>query len=116
MPPDKKGNSSNRIPVNFFDSDSADDPDALEGPSSAEEFTDHMDDELDITNEGTQAFDLDTSPIQPSPQADGSPAEAPPPSGGPEVAELVATRAELKRLEAEVKDLRESLAPPAGRL
>ena len=31
-------------------------------------------------------------------------------AGGPEVAELVATRAELKRLESEVKELRDSLA------
>ena len=30
--------------------------------------------------------------------------------GGPEVARLVATRAELKRLEGEVKELRDSLA------
>ena len=55
-------------------------------------------------------FDLDSPPIHPSPQADGTPADAPPASGGPEVAELVATRAELKRLEAEVKDLRDGLA------
>ncbi len=65
---------------------------------------------LIATDEGAEVFDLDSPPIHPSPQADGTPVEAPPASGGPEVAELVATRAELKRLEAEVKDLRDGLA------
>ena len=44
-----------------------------------------------------------------SPQADGTPGEAAT-GGGPEVAELVATRAELKRVEAEVKELKDALA------
>lgn len=111
MPPDNKGNSSNRIPVNFLDSESENNPDAAaETPSSEPEFTHDMDEELNSADEGDEVFDLDSPPIHPSPQADGTPAEAPPASGGPEVAELVATRAELKRLEAEVKDLRDSLA------
>ncbi|HWN09589.1 MAG TPA: nucleotide exchange factor GrpE [Pyrinomonadaceae bacterium] len=111
MPPDEKGNSSNRIPVNFLDSESEHpSAGAAETPSSGEEFTHDMDDELDVPDEGEEVFDLDSPSIQPSPQADGTPAEAPPATGGPEVAELVATRAELKRLEAEVKDLRDSLA------
>lgn len=49
------------------------------------------------------------APPPPSPQADGSPGEAPK-GGGPEVAELVATRAELKRFESEVKELKDGLA------
>ncbi len=56
-----------------------------------------------------ESFEVDDPPIKPSPQADGS-GEVAPSAGGPEVAELVATRAELKRLESEVKELRDSLA------
>jgi molecular chaperone GrpE len=57
-----------------------------------------------------ETFDEADPPVRSSPQADGSPADVAPNAGGPEVAELVATRAELKRLEGEVKDLRDSLA------
>lgn len=111
MPSDKNGNSSKRIPVNFLDPESENELDAVtETPSSEPEFTDDMDEQPESTDEGGEVFDLDSPPIHPSPQADGTPADAPPASGGPEVAELVATRAELKRLEAEVKDLRDSLA------
>ena len=62
-----------------------------------------------ITDSGPEAFDASDPSITPSPQADGTPNDAPK-GGGPEVAELVATRAELKRLEAEVKELRDALA------
>lgn len=111
MSPDNKGNSSNRIPVNFLDSESENHSDTeAEAPFSAMEFTQDMDEQPDSAEEGAEVFDLDSPPIQPSPQADGTPGEAPLTSGGPEVAELVATRAELKRLEAEVKDLRDGLA------
>ncbi len=51
----------------------------------------------------------DDPPVTALPQADGTPGEAVK-GGGPEVAELVATRAELKRFEAEVKELRDALA------
>jgi molecular chaperone GrpE len=44
------------------------------------------------------------------PQADGSSVDVAPSAGGPEVAELVATRAELKRLETQVTELKDSLA------
>lgn len=61
------------------------------------------------TEPGPKKFDPSDPPVTPSPQADGTPGE-PPKGGGPEVAELVATRAELKRLEGEVKELKDSLA------
>lgn len=113
MPPDNKGNTSNRIPVNFLDSETDNDPNApSDAPASDDDLAlrDSMDEELDSGGNGEEVFDLDSQPIHPSPQADGSPGDLPPQSGGPEVAELVATRAELKRLEGEVKDLKDALA------
>jgi molecular chaperone GrpE len=111
MPPDKKGNTSSRIPVDFLDSENVDD-DARETTMSDDdpELMANHDEEPDSQENGEEVFDLDSPPIHPLPQADGSSGEAPPPSGGPEVAELVATRAELKRLEGEVKDLKDGLA------
>lgn len=82
--------------------------------SAAEESTmSEMEDEINDDFSGvTPAFD-DEEPavVPPSAQADGSSADVTPGGGGgPEVAELVATRAELKRLEGEVKELRDALA------
>jgi molecular chaperone GrpE len=116
MAPDKKANRWNRIPISFEDQD--------RGPSSAGpsedvgESSEPDDDEelmADSESAGDAAelnqaeFDPDGSPVRPSSQADGASGE-PAPAGGPEVAELVATRAELKRLESEVKELKDSLA------
>jgi molecular chaperone GrpE len=98
MAPEKKGDTSNRIPINFFDADEAGVDAELDETASASDFETAAD-----------AFpELEGSP-EPSAQADGS-SEPTASSGGPEVAELVATRAELKRLQTEVKELRESLA------
>ena len=115
MAPDKKSDKSNRIPISFADSDTDSVPD--DAAESAQ--PDVSDDSLEITNDldtdieamarELEEFDPDLPPMPTSPQADGS-GEAAPSSGGPEVAELVATRAELKRLETEVKELKESLA------
>lgn len=116
MAPDKKGNTWNRIPVDFWDSDKETDPKAPGASSEAprsdddQELMDNMDEDLDSPANAPEALDLASPPTNPSPQADGSPGDVAPQSGGPEVAELVATRAELKRLEGEVKDLRDSLA------
>jgi molecular chaperone GrpE len=118
MAPEQKGDRSNRIPINFFDSDnesSADDgPDKSTSEPSADdqELVNNMDIEDDTLTE-PEVFEGDevpAAPGQPSPQADGSPADVAPSAGGPEVAELVATRAELKRLESEVKELKDGLA------
>lgn len=113
MPPDEKGNTSNRIPVTFLDSENEDNPyDSSAAPDApdAPELQDVLDEEPGLADEDAEVFDLDSPPIHPSPQADGSPGDIPPSSGGPEVAELVATRAEFKRLESEVKELRDALA------
>ncbi len=107
MAPDKK-QGSNRIPIDFHDSDR--DSNSIESPESLQD-----DQEFPEATNGFDAleddnFDADTPAVPPSPQADGSTSEVPSLSGGPEVAELVATRAELKRLEGEVKELKDSLA------
>lgn len=117
MASERKGKRSNRIPVDFLDSDkeTGSDGESEESPEQSvpddeQELVSDMSANLDATQLEQEAFDPDVPPAQPSPQADGSPGEAASTSGGPEVAELIATRAELKRLEGEVKDLRESLA------
>jgi molecular chaperone GrpE len=108
MAPDEKGNTSNRIPINFQDPDMETDSDGLseENPATSQFES------VEVIGDGDseQLDSSDTSvPPSPSPQADGSPGEAAK-GGGPEVAELVATRAELKRFESETKELRDSLA------
>jgi molecular chaperone GrpE len=122
MPPEKKSDKSNRIPVHFVDSDSepvSGDSGDLDSPDSldkSQEMTSEIASEDEPTTDEQESFTLEPDvvdaqdqPIHPSPQADGS-GEVAVSAGGPEVAELVATRAELKRLESEVKELRESLA------
>jgi molecular chaperone GrpE (heat shock protein) len=106
MSSDENGNTSKRIPIDFQDPDMETDSDGLsEEDSDATEL-----DSVDvITDSGPEVFDASDTSITPSPQADGTPDDAPK-GGGPEVAELVATRAELKRFEAEVKELRDALA------
>jgi len=100
MAPEQKGDRSNRIPINFLDAeDESDLPEetAFDTVDDAGDFVDAEPEEVDLS-EQLQA------------EAPGrQTGELPQPSGGPEVAELVATRAELKRLETEVADLRESL-------
>lgn len=97
MAPDKNGNNVNRIPINFLDREQENDSD--------EPMTLPTDDDQNVE----QAFEADELADQPFSEAEDS-TDGTVTGGGPEVAELVATRAELKRLEAEVKDLREGLA------
>ena len=129
MAPAKKNDKSNRIPINFVDSDTETTSDSLPESGSSDGSADNREviNEMVSDNEATAAaqeefdpdvpppqlsmeeFDPDVAPAQPSPQADGS-GDIAPIAGGPEVAELVASRAELKRLEGEVKELKDSLA------
>jgi molecular chaperone GrpE len=113
MAPDRKGDKSNRIPISFLDSENETTSGA---PSEESDMSNLLPEELinDMAYENDtlahqHGFD-DALAVEPSAQADGSPADVSPSAGGPEVAELVATRAELKRLEGEVKELRDSLA------
>ena len=96
MAPENKGNNANRIPINFLDREQENDSDEPMTVSSDEEPT------LD----GLEADELEGEIFD----ADSLQADSAVTAGGPEVAELVATRAELKRLEGEVKELKEGLA------
>jgi molecular chaperone GrpE len=100
---DKKGN---RIPIRFLDADRendssgnpADDVDKMDPDNDEEPFSD---------DPGSDLAPWDTPLAASLSEALES---EPGVSGGPETAELVATRAELKRLEAENAELRDRLA------
>ena len=98
MNSDRDDKRSHRIPIKFTDADdeisSADnDPDmeVLDPEDDAEEFLLDADDYSGIT---------DATAVS----------EAEAPAGGPDRAELIATRSELKRVEAENADLKDRLA------
>jgi len=130
MAPEKKGDRLTRIPISFLDSDnetsspSSSDSRELPVPEEAQRLGEQDVPDQDLENQelmdnvvtdndadGTAVEVAEDEPeIEASSQADGSADQAPPSTGGPEVAELVASRAELKRLEGEVKELKESLA------
>lgn len=120
MASDTKG-KSNRIPIKFVDPESDSETNSSgrseEFLSSAHEDPENV--EVQPDNK-SRAMSLDTDePIagESSNESEGSGRSAPsgskvPPveAGGPEVAELVATRAELKRVEGEVAELKDRLA------
>ena len=98
MNSDRDDKRSHRIPIKFTDADddissTDNDPDmeVLDPEDDAEEFLLDADDYSDVT-EATAAN------------------EAEAPAGGPDRAELIATRSELKRVEAENADLKDRLA------
>ena len=111
-----EGKDRSNIPINFLDSDGEDASDAGADQEADElsdddvELMDAMDSEDDTTAGDNDVFELDDDFDQPLPPAKGSTGDLALNMGGPEVAELVATRAELKRLEGEVKELRDTLA------
>ena len=98
MAPEKNGNNVNRIPINFLDREQENDGDEL------------MDLPTDDDQNAARALEVDELEDESSSDAGDPSVDGTVTGGGPEVAELVATRAELKRLEAEVKDLKEGLA------
>ena len=116
MAPESKGDRSTRIPINFPDADNESSLDAELNESAPAQSTDDrellntMDYENDATATEPEAPELGDELEAAAPPARGSTGELTLNQGGPEVAELVASRAELKRLEGEVKDLRDSLA------
>src|SRR5712691_12790778 len=91
MASDRKQKQSNSIPIRFFDGDES-----------------RADDDLDEArdDEAVALDSLDDAPddIGPTTGEARSPGE-----GGPAVAELVATRAELKRLQAELSEAKDAL-------
>ena len=91
MASDRKDKQSNSIPIRFFDGDEERSSSAAEPRSS----------ELpDVTEE----FEISAADDSAKPKVDDSRL------GGPELAELVASRAELKRLEAALAEAQEAVA------
>jgi molecular chaperone GrpE len=91
MASDRKQKQSNSIPISFFDDEES-------------RVADDSDDSRD--DEGVFPPSLD----DPSEKESRAPGEARSPGeGGPAVAELVATRAELKRLQAQLAEAQEAL-------
>ena len=92
MASDRKQEQSNSIPISFFDD---------------EEARSAGDPEESAADDGASRASRD----DPSENESGAAGEARSPGqGGPEVAELVATRAELKRLQVELSEAKEALA------
>ena len=111
-----EGKDRSNIPINFLDSDTEGSLDAGSDEATSElsdddqELNSTMSLENDTTASEEEAYELEDVLEEPMPPARGSTGDLTLNQGGPEVAELVATRAELKRLESEVKELRDSLA------
>ena len=102
MAPEEKGSTGNRIPISFSE---ADDETNSGAPPEGSATPSDSDADWEVT------FDEDSDEDETEPEeVAGSLGEAAARAGGPELAELLATRAEMKRLEAEVKELRESVA------
>ncbi|MFN2512011.1 MAG: nucleotide exchange factor GrpE [Pyrinomonadaceae bacterium] len=124
MSPNKKASERNRIPVEFVDteqekeissqlqavSEAGQDEDD-EGVVPAEfddvdvEVIDDRSDgpEEDLSEISTDGVEIDEVPYKPTRGSTGE-------LGGPVLAELVATRSELKRVEAEIADMKDRLA------
>ena len=110
MSSDDQSNNSNRIPIRFIDPE-AETSDEEQGPKSDNaqseqdlEVSDEMgleDDEESYTSLDDLRDDVLGGMDDPTASAE---------AGGPEIAELVATGAELKRVEGEIHDLRDRLA------
>jgi molecular chaperone GrpE len=113
MATNDNGNAGNRIPINFMDSDKETDPaESSEATlyDEDQELLEITDEDLGLVTNADGAFDLDTSAIEATLSPDPAAGDVAAQVGGPDFAELVATRAELKRIEGEVRDLRDSLA------
>ena len=95
MASDKDDKQRNRIPIRFVDSEDDFDRSTQNDPVD-------MEIDPDLDNDAYAEFDSDAT-------AEGvpEPAEF---AGGPEIAELVATRSELKRIQTENADLKDRLA------
>lgn len=90
MKSDRKGKRF-RIPIKFMDSD----PDTQDELLSSEPEEEVSLDDLSAANEADIQIETNDPPVE---------------TGGPDTAELIATRAELKRVEAENAELKNQLA------
>src|SRR5689334_12721512 len=100
MTSDRRDNGSHRIPIKFTDADDEIRSVENQPDDMAREDLDNEGEEIDLTDDSLTEEDLFSA-------ADVEPDES---AGGPEKAELVATRSELKRVEAENAELKDLLA------
>jgi molecular chaperone GrpE len=100
MTSDRRDKGSHRIPIKFTDADDEIRSAESQPDDMAREDAYNEDEEIDLTDESLTEEDLFSA-------ADVEPDES---AGGPDKAELIATRAELKRIEAENAELKNSLA------
>ena len=96
MTSDRRDKGSHRIPIKFTDADD----EIRSAESMAREDPNYEGEEIDLTDESLNEEDLFSA-------ADVEPDES---TGGPDKAELIATRSELKRVETENAELKEHLA------
>jgi molecular chaperone GrpE len=102
MTSDRKDKRRFRIPIRFSDAESE-----SESPTSRPAEMDRRDPDPDIENESVSAAADDQLTADEALGLDDLSTEEP---GGPATAELIATRSELKRVEAENAELKNSLA------
>ena len=102
MTSDRRDKGSHRIPIKFTDADDETRSAESRHDDMAREDSDYEGEEIDLTGESLTEENLFSA-------TDVEPDESPG-AGGPEQAELVATRAELKRVEAENAELKNSVA------
>lgn len=108
MSSDDQSKNSNRIPIRFVDSEAdASDEEQLADDDAAQREQLEMEDMTAAEEENYESFDDLRDDVLGNADPNAAPASE---AGGPEVAELVATRAELKRVESEIHDLRDRLA------
>ena len=107
-----EGKDRSNIPVKFLDSDTEGSLDAGPDESTSEVSTDDQEltDTITFADDATAPEEEALESGEALPLVKGSTGDLALSEGGPAVAELVATRAELKRREGEVKELRDSLA------
>jgi molecular chaperone GrpE len=101
MAPDQNEKRGKRIPIRFVD--------ATESDSSAPGNPAEMD-RIDPENDAEILFADEVPTLDDLEFPEDSETESEEASGGPDTAELVATRAELKRIEAENAELKDKLA------
>jgi len=105
MASDKNAKRGKRIPIRFLDSDTKGDSFPIDPPDM-----ERLDPENDIEIISAEADDGSTLDDLVETASEGSASEVDDFTGGPDTAELVATRAELKRVEAENAELKDRLA------
>jgi len=119
MAANKKASGRNRIPVKFVDTEQENDissePQSVDDPRQEDEPDEYViPDEFadaDVDSYEDNSEDEFSSVEVGGDEAHGQPSQANTGElGGPVLAELVATRAELKRVEAETADLKDRLA------